>query len=1114
MGQRILAALTRQPGQKAGELAAALGVDRREINRCLCGQIARAVRQDQAYRWYPAAHHPQPEPAVQAPVADTELSRMARYYLECIGQDSNKGVSTFAASRFGPPDYAELPALPLLSGDPQWWQAPGAQRILGKISAERGRLAAYIGYPVRLRHHRTPKWEGFFAEPVLLWPVDPTGGQPHVMDDFPAANFAFLKSVAMGDPAQLPAEAAALSAELGLANPPGDQPETDEMLDRLPRIRPDWDWREAVMPEACSTAPLLAEVAEQGIYNRAILCAGERSPYTQGLETELRELAKASEGVLNGTALGAWLGGALPAPDSLAVDPLLEVVPMNTEQRQAVRSALTRPLTVVTGPPGTGKSQVVTNLLVNAAWRGTRVLFASKNNKAVDVVEVRVNELVDGRPALLRLGARDYQAKVAGYMTAMLSGAATPDDQRAYEDALARHRRLADEAQTLEHDQANWLAAREKAGRLAVEVEGYRGLFGADRFRALERKAVAAVETALPAYRHAVDRADLGRMGLLRRLGAALTHKSRLRALEKASAALDGPAAALGVALPNSGVPPNFEACRAATADLEVLLPAARKVVEYHEALGVLRAAAAPEVIARRCLELAHEVADNSTALWADYLRLLPARLTREQRKHISDFAAVLQLLNAAEGRGGVSASVRNRARRLQEQVAHLFSCWAVTSLSARGRIPLVPGLFDLVVIDEASQCDVASALPLLFRAKRAVIIGDPQQLRHISALAPAKDAELQEKHGIADRRAAWMYSTRSLYDLAAGLAGHGDIVNLRDHFRSHAHIIEFSNRHFYADRPLRIATPYNRLRRPRPNDPGVAWQDVPGRAERPAAGGARNPVEAAAVAAFLRDLLLARKYRGTVGVVTPFRAQAQALQEIAASDGALAAAGLQADLLINTVHQFQGDERDLVVFSPVVAPGVGEGALNFLRANGNLFNVAITRARGQLQVIGDMAFAASCGIRYLEQFAAYVTGLRNQPEQPPGGRPEDLGPTYPSVSHPERVSDCERVFYAALYASGVRPIPQYGIEQYDLDFVLVVGNSRLDIELDGKQHRSWTGEQCLRDRLRDMRMIELGWEVKRYPNMEIQDHLAECVAWVATWARQAAAQTAVGQHG
>ena len=122
----------------------------------------------------------------------------------------------------------------------------------------------------------------------------------------------------------------------------------------------------------------------------------EKSPFTRGLEQELRDLAKLPEHSYRDTALGRWLastGDATPEPATSLASPLIEVLPMNSEQRAAVSAALTHRVTIITGPPGTGKSQVVTNLLANAAWAGKRVLFASKNNKAVDVVETRVNAL-------------------------------------------------------------------------------------------------------------------------------------------------------------------------------------------------------------------------------------------------------------------------------------------------------------------------------------------------------------------------------------------------------------------------------------------------------------------------------------------------------------------------------------------------------------------------------------------------------------------------------------------------------------------------------------------------------------------------------------------------
>lgn len=72
---------------------------------------------------------------------------------------------------------------------------------------------------------------------------------------------------------------------------------------------------------------------------------------------------------------------------------------------------------------------------------------------------------------------------------------------------------------------------------------------------------------------------------------------------------------------------------------------------------------------------------------------------------------------------------LRNEFEDTCQQLLYFIPVWIVTSLSARRALPLTENLFDLAVIDEASQCDIASALPILFRAKRAVVIGDPHQL-------------------------------------------------------------------------------------------------------------------------------------------------------------------------------------------------------------------------------------------------------------------------------------------------------------------------------------------------------------------------------------------------
>lgn len=204
-------------------------------------------------------------------------------------------------------------------------------------------------------------------------------------------------------------------------------------------IRPEWNWQEPCDPSSLASDPPLQQANVEGLYNRAVLVVAERSPYTEGLETELKGLAQLDEGTYAQTALGQWLSNTMPQRSIVPVQALVEVLPLNSEQRQAVQQALANPITIITGPPGTGKSQVVADILINAAWQGKRVLFASKNNKAVDVVEARINNL-GPRPILLRVGSNKYQTKLAEYLLGLL--AATEEDQRDYDEALATQMEL------------------------------------------------------------------------------------------------------------------------------------------------------------------------------------------------------------------------------------------------------------------------------------------------------------------------------------------------------------------------------------------------------------------------------------------------------------------------------------------------------------------------------------------------------------------------------------------------------------------------------------------------------------------------------------------------
>ena len=104
--------------------------------------------------------------------------------------------------------------------------------------------------------------------------------------------------------------------------------------------------------------------------------------------------------------------------------------------------------------------------------------------------------------------------------------------------------------------------------------------------------------------------------------------------------------------------------------------------------------------------------------------------------------------------------------------------------------------------------------------ASRAIVCGDPKQLRHLSFLREDRQAALASQHGLsASQRSQWNYRTHSLLDVVNGaLPSQDDVVLLDEHYRSLPQIIEFSNRRFYGQ-ALRMMTR-------RPDTLGrVAWR-------------------------------------------------------------------------------------------------------------------------------------------------------------------------------------------------------------------------------------------------------------------------------------------------
>lgn len=272
-------------------------------------------------------------------------------------------------------------------------------------------------------------------------------------------------------------------------------------------------------------------------------------------------------------------------------------------------------------------------------------------------------------------------------------------------------------------------------------------------------------------------------------------------------------------------------------------------------------------------------------------------------------------------------------------------------------------------MIDEASQCDIPSAIPILYRAKRAVIIGDSAQLQHITSLRDDDDKIIAEKHNIFDQYIKYSYRNNSLFDLAEKCYPYDPIV-LLGHYRSEAEIIKYSNANFY-NKSLEIFTNTSKFN---VMDRGISWEDVQGKARRLSPGNIENRVEANYVVSILLQLI--DKYGSGVsyGVITPFTKQHNVITDIF-REKTKGRDFSNYDITIYTAHKFQGDEKDIIIFSPVITVGLPEGTINFVDKEPNLLNVTVTRARQKLIITGDFNFAKS-RTGYLGKLANYVEEL------------------------------------------------------------------------------------------------------------------------------------------
>ena len=234
--------------------------------------------------------------------------------------------------------------------------------------------------------------------------------------------------------------------------------------------------------------------------------------------------------------------------------------------------------------------------------------------------------------------------------------------------------------------------------------------------------------------------------------------------------------------------------------------------------------------------------------------------------------------------------------------------------------------IYDYIIIDEASQVDLVTGALALSCAKKMVVVGDLKQLPNIVTTEQKEATDrLFEKHHLKE---AYRYSKHSLLSSVLSVFPNAPRVFLKEHYRCHPEIIGFCNQRFYNNELIVLTKPRNDCQ------PLLVYRTVPG-------NHARNHLNQRQIDVITKEVFSEQKLNkndGSVGIITPYRNQADALQNV------FVESTVQAD----TVDKFQGQEKRVIIFSTV------DNEIGDFASDPNRLNVAVSRAMDQLIVVTD----------------------------------------------------------------------------------------------------------------------------------------------------------------
>ena len=436
-------------------------------------------------------------------------------------------------------------------------------------------------------------------------------------------------------------------------------------------------------------------------------------------------------------------------------------------------------------------------------------------------------------------------------------------------------------------------------------------------------------------------------------------------------------------------------------------------------------------------LSLAHRRRDLEKTLAKQY-ELLVARSAWLAAKSQAS-ARVLSALESyrvairkiGQGTGPNATRYRRDAQKAMLDAQEAIPCWIMSHSKVSESMPAQLGVFDLVVVDEASQSNLWS-LPAILRGKKVLVVGDDKQVSPSgSFIASAKINTLRDRFLSDQPYGQDLTPDKSLYDIASTVFA-AQRVMLTEHFRCVQPIIAYSNKTFYQNliRPLRVPKASERI-----DPPLVDVFVTDGLRDRKDVNHSEAEFIASEIEAILKDPKLRNRTIGVISLLGP--EQAKHVSNLVMNRVDIADLERR-NFECGDAYVFQGSERD-IMFLTMVADSRNHHALSG-QTYEQRFNVAASRARDRMYLVRSVKTGELSAVDIRRTLIEHFS------------KPLDSNDESKCL-----IDLCESGFerdvYNSLFQLGYKVTPQVKVGAYRIDMVVEgADDSRLAIECDGDE--------------------------------------------------------------